>query len=246
MILVLLGIPINTLAGELANRLQQYPNWQQKPMTDSAQKDLIYPNWMVGTWDVTSILVDQVAPLAPDILSPGFNANRRYLKKAIAFQVRFQPRTFLTNRNTFLPSLIRNEFPIVADRAFNGLNIARAYLGNDTILSVKVDPNNFNRQVTFLPKNHQMISIVTGRSQETPQNHQFMTTEITQQVFRGDSQIYFNEVESSTAYYLLETGKIAAEQITAIYLSPQDPNYFQADGHPIALYRYQLKLSLMH
>ncbi len=30
--------------------------------------------------------------------------------------------------------------------------------------------------------------------------------------------------------------------MTAIYLSPQDPNYFKAAGNPVALYRYQLTL----
>ena len=36
--------------------------------------------------------------------------------------------------------------------------------------------------------------------------------------------------------------KIEAEQITAIYLSPQDPDYFTAAGRPVALYRYELIL----
>jgi hypothetical protein len=37
--------------------------------------------------------------------------------------------------------------------------------------------------------------------------------------------------------------QIEAEQITAIYLSPQDPDYFKAAGHPVALYRYHLQLN---
>ena len=34
-----------------------------------------------------------------------------------------------------------------------------------------------------------------------------------------------------------------ADQITAIYLSPQDPDYFKAKDKPVALYRYQLAFS---
>jgi hypothetical protein len=42
---------------------------------------------------------------------------------------------------------------------------------------------------------------------------------------------------------------IIAEQVTAIYLSPQDPNYFEAidpeslfgQPRPVALYRYRLE-----
>ncbi|WP_373872753.1 DUF6816 family protein [Microseira wollei] len=52
--------------------------------------DLIYPDWMVGTWKVTSTLVDLADPLAPNIVTPGFESNRRYLNQPITFQVRFQ------------------------------------------------------------------------------------------------------------------------------------------------------------
>ncbi len=55
-------------------------------------------------------------------------------------------------------------------------------------------------------------------------------------------QIYLNEVETTTAYQLLSSGAIAANQLTAIYLSPQGPDYFAAIGHPVALYRYRLDL----
>ncbi|MEL6327067.1 MAG: DUF6816 family protein, partial [Cyanobacteria bacterium J06626_23] len=33
---------------------------------------------------------------------------------------------------------------------------------------------------------------------------------------------------------------ITADQITAIYLSPRDPDYFKAFNKPVALYRYRL------
>ena len=36
--------------------------------------------------------------------------------------------------------------------------------------------------------------------------------------------------------------KVEADQVTAIYLSPKDPDYFTAGGHPVALYRYRLEL----
>jgi hypothetical protein len=52
-------------------------------------------------------------------------------------------------------------------------------------------------------------------------------------------------VETTTDYQQLEDGKIAATQITAVYLSPQDPDYFSANNQPIALYRYQLTLAPM-
>jgi len=59
-------------AGQLADRLAQFPNWTSKPPITSDEGDLVYPKWMEGTWKVTSTLVEQVAPLAPDVVTPGF------------------------------------------------------------------------------------------------------------------------------------------------------------------------------
>lgn len=125
---------------------------------------------------------------------------------------------------------------VVADRAFNGLNLARAYLGG-AVISVKVDPTSPNRQITLLRGDRQLVSIVTGRATKTPDQGKFITTEVFQQLFQGAaSRLYFNEVESTTAYQLL-----TANQVTAVYLSPQDPDYFAAGSRPVALYRYQLE-----
>lgn len=131
---------------------------------------------------------------------------------------------------------------VVADRAFNGLNLARAYLG-DAVLSVKVDPNSPNRQITFLRGERQLVSIVTARATETTPDGKFITTEVFQQLFKGGGRPYFNTVESTTAYRKLPTSNpaIEADQVTAVYLSPQDPDYFTAGSRPVALYRYRLE-----
>jgi hypothetical protein len=234
-------------AGVLDDRTSSFPNWESKPTVAVAKGDLIYPDWMAGTWNVAITLVDLAAPLAPNIVTPGFEGNRKYLQQPVLFKVRFQPEKnigfILNNRDKLAKK-------IVADRSFNGLNIARAYLGDRAILSVKVDPKNPNRQVTFLKGEKQLISIVTGRGTETLNSNEFASTEISQQVFRGESDIYLNEVETTTAYRFVAGGengdsaskRIEADQVTAIYLSPQDPDYFAAGGHPVALYRYRLEL----
>ncbi len=62
-------------------------------------------------------------------------------------------------------------------------------------------------------------------------------------MFQGGSRPYFNSVESTTSYHKLPTPNpaIEADQVTAVYLSPQDPDYFTAGSHPVALYRYRLE-----
>lgn len=88
-------------AGELAGRLADFGHWQKLTSVKPAQGDLIYPNWMKGTWKVKSTLVDLVAPLAPDIISPGFENNRKQLYQPISFLVRFIEVTPETSRYEF-------------------------------------------------------------------------------------------------------------------------------------------------
>ncbi|MFE4108196.1 DUF6816 family protein [Almyronema epifaneia] len=242
LLLVWLLCSAEAIAASLSDRLAQFPNWTDKPPVQAAIDDLIYPDWMVGTWQMTSTLVDLVAPLAPEIVSPGFESNRQFLGQPIVCQVRFV-RQSPRSRSRFVPSVVRPMANIIADRAFNGLNLAKAYLGETAVKAVYVDPDNPNRQVTTLSGDRQLVSTVSQRATERPRSDRFITSEIFQQIFRGSPRPYLNEVETTTAYTQLptEAGAIAADQVTAIYLSPQDPDYFKAIDRPIALYRYRLE-----
>jgi hypothetical protein len=240
-------------AETLAQRVIAFPDWQSKPTVQPASGDVFYPAWLAGQWRVESTLVDLAAPLAPEIVTPGFERNRDYLEQSIAFAVRFiaQPKPINQRGLAALKALTRQSkgSPIIADRAFNGLNIARAYLA-DEVQAVKMDRNEPNRQITLLRGDRQLISTITGRAVETPAPDRFITSEIFQQLFRGGTQPYLNQVETTTAYQRAAVSAdeqavtaplITADQITAIYLSPQDPHYFQAQERPVALYRYRLK-----
>jgi hypothetical protein len=229
-------------AGELTEHLENFPKWEKISSVQPAVGDLAYPDWMAGDWLLKSTLVDLVAPLAPDIVTPGFEGNRQYLQVPISFPVRFVQEKKLISGLKILPRPSKKA-AIVADRVFNGLNLARAYLGDTTVLSVKVDPDSPNRQITFLRGDRQLVSIVSARATETTSDGRFIATEVFQQIFKGGKSPYFNSVESTAAYRKLPTSNpaIEADQVTAVYLSPQDPDYFQAGSRPVALYRYRLE-----
>ncbi|MBW4470885.1 MAG: hypothetical protein KME45_10860 [Stenomitos rutilans HA7619-LM2] len=239
-------------AGLLDDRLATFPKWDNKPAVQPANGDLEYPDWLAGSWTMTSTLVELAAPLAPDVVTPGFDSNQQYLNQPIACKVRFVPSSHLSIKREFLSllplkGLIKD--PVVSDRAFNGLNLAKAYLG-DSVLAVTVDPRSPNRQMTLLQGGRQLISVITARAIETPAPDRFLTTELFQQVFRGVPNPYLNQVETTTAYQHLaaqdastEKPTITADQVTAIYLSPQDPEYFKAVDRPVALYRYRLEFT---
>lgn len=238
----------------LSYRLGQFPQWQTKPPVEAARGDLTYPDWFEGDWTVTTTLQELYAPLAPEVVTPGFDNNQDYLEQPVVFQARFQKQNAAPSRLPWLRSLFpATEQPmIVADRALNGLNLARAYfnqandgLGDRLVQKVIVDPDNPNRQVTRMRGDRQLISSVVGRLTEAPDADHYLTTELSQQVFRGIPQPYLNEVETTTDYYhqseISGEPVIVADQMTAIYLSPQDPDYFKAGDRPVALYRYRLE-----
>lgn len=247
LILLTLGWESQAIAATIQQRMEQFPDWQQKAAVQPARGDLEYPQWISGTWNVESTLVEQFAPLAPEIVSPGFEDNNDYLNQAIAFRVRFGTEYFVfpTGLASKLKSALRSasQAMVVADRAFNGKNIAQAYLGENNVYQVKIDPQNPNQQITFLRGERKLITKVTGRIAETPSDREFMATEVTQQLFRSPERLYLNQVETTSDYRLVDSEHIIAEQITAIYLSPQDPDYFTAGDQPIALYRYHLTMN---
>lgn len=223
----LLWTPL-ALAESLSDRVSRFPNWREKPAVELVRReDLAYPEWMAGTWKATSTLEQMEAPLAPTLKTPGFEGNRPYLQRPLEFQVRFQA--------------VGSQADIVADREYNGENIANAYLGNNAV-EVTRDPDNPNRQMTELPSGQRLVSVVRGRQSERPAEDRFLATEVSYQVFRTPQQIYFNEVETTTDYHQRSRDRIEAQQLTAIYLSPKDPDYFRANGQPVALYRYDLQL----
>lgn len=222
----------------LAQRLQRFPDWQSKPTLEVATGDLVYPDWLQGTWTLTSTLVEVAAPLAPTITSPGFAANQDWFHQPVHCQVRF----------VAMPQPVQGLLPVstgvsktVADRAFNGLNLLRAYLGEEAVQRVRVDPQNPNRQITWFRQQRQLESTVSARATETPNASTFVASELVQQVFRGTAQPFLNQVEITTAYTRIQE-RVIADQVTAVYLSPQDPDYFKARAQPVALYRYQLEL----
>lgn len=239
-------------AGELSEKLANFTQWEKLTSVQPAKGDLVYPDWMAGTWNVTSTLVDLAAPLAPDIITPVFEANYSQLNQPVNFVVRFvkvepQNSGFNLFSKTNKQSQNKQSPILVADRVFNSLNLSRAYLGDDAVLTVKPDPESPNRQITFFRGDRQLVSVVTARTTEKNPDGKFISAEVFQQYFKGGSRAYFNNVESTTAYHLVSTSDpklhptIEADQVTAVYLSPQDPDYFTAGYRPVALYRYRLE-----
>ncbi len=239
--------PSAVLAGTLTERIAAFPEWNDKPTVQTVKGDLIYPDWMVGTWTMTSTLVDMVAPLAPEVTTPGFEGNRDFLNTPVICQVRFVPNNILERNKAMVPFLsvpIKSltKALVVSDRAFNGLSLAKAYLG-DRVFRVWVDSGDPNRIVTKFRDNRKLFSFATGRSVEQPDSEHFIASELFQQFFQAPEKPYKNQVETTTAYTHQPDGSVTADQFTAVYLNSPHPKAFIAGDRPVALYRYTLRFA---
>jgi len=237
------GVPESSHASSLAQRMASFPHWEGKPDLAAVNGDLVYPDWLAGNWTMTSTLTEMVAPLAPDVTTPGFEGNRQFLNQPVRCAVRFLPSTALKGNHP-LPllafptrSLVKAE--IVSDRAFNGLSLAKAYLG-DRVFRVWTDARDNNRLITKFRDNRKLFSTTIGRAIEQPDANHFIATELYQQFFQVPDRPYKNQVETTTEYQLNSNGTIAADQLTAVYLNPPHPKAFVAGDRPVALYRYRL------
>ncbi len=242
-------IPFPATAGILQDRINQYPHWESQILFLNREEDLYFPEWFEGEWEVTSILREQIAPLAPRLVTPGFESNKKYLDKEIKFNVRYIRDEISPKFSLLFPETFHSKEVIVADRAFNGMAITKAYLGEENVQSVTVNPKNPNEQTTIFAENNKLISTVISRQQETVSPTRFITCEITRQffsspegVYKNAPIVYVNLVETLTDYNLVEPNLIRAKQWTAVYLSWEDPDYFLALNRPVALYFYTLEL----
>ncbi|PZV08260.1 MAG: hypothetical protein DCF22_20550 [Leptolyngbya sp.] len=246
--LLLIGFLCSTsavLAGTLTERIAAFPDWHDKPTVQAVKGDLIYPDWMVGTWKMTSTLKDMVAPLAPEVTTPGFDGNRDFLNTPVTCQVRFVPNNILERNKAVIPFLSLptkslTKALVVSDRAFNGLSLAKAYLG-DRVIRVWVDAQDSNRLITKFRDNRKLFSFATGRSVEQLDPDHFIASELFQQFFQAPEKPYKNQVETTTAYTHQPDGSVTADQFTAVYLNSPHPKAFVAGDRPVALYRYTLR-----
>jgi hypothetical protein len=226
-------------AGTLAERLDAFPTWPAAQQLQTTG-ELTYPQWLAGEWVVTSTLVDRIAPLAPQIVPPSFQRSQSELDRPTTFRVRFGSTT--TNVSAGISvNQKSSSSKILIDRVFNIEQIANTYLGANAIQKIRSFQTPEVVQVTELRDGTILTAKVTGYRSETPIADRFIATEIQQQLIAGQRSTA-NTIETLTSYHRLDPQNIQADQITATYLSPQDPSYFQAAGQPVILYRYQLTL----
>ena len=122
-----------------------------------ARRQLEYPRWLFGEWEVASTFAAFAAPLGDRYVSPALLAAARAPREAgglgseYAFKLRFfstLPDTFANQLRVAAGALPRDA--VVADRAYNARAAANAYLGDPgAVRSVEYDPRDAPDRLTL-------------------------------------------------------------------------------------------------
>ncbi|WP_218082639.1 DUF6816 family protein [Anthocerotibacter panamensis] len=211
----------------LAKRVARFPNVSAQPTFGLEQADLFYPDWFLGDWQVHAILERVEAPLGVEFTNPAsFARTQQQQGQAVSYFVRF----------------FRDEQGrVIADRVFNTIAIAQAYLERGTVVDVQSAPGQPNRQTIFLSGNRRGDLYITRRHSEESSPHGFDTLEFYRQILAGLRQAPITkDIETTTLYRQTGAQQFTATQMTAVFLVPTDERYFQSNGHPVTVYRYRL------
>jgi len=245
--------------GELARRLQQEKDITSLGASFSPlkAKQIYYPRWMFGEWDVTSTFAAYAQPLGPRFVPPGAREAVRAapedggLGSCVSYKLRFYSTLPDTLANT-LRVQVAGQVPedaVISDRAFNVKQSTNAFLGFDAVKSSEFDPReSLTRQTVYfntlapdftpIPPSRFELYFENPRV-EAPGEGVFITSELFRQVRIAPRTVETTDYEIVTRYTLVSPGRVLAQQRTILYLQPQDALYFEALGRATAIYDYE-------
>lgn len=230
-----------------------------------APKQLYYPRWMFGEWQVDMEFVALRTPLGRDFVPRGFlqaaeaPAEEGGLGSTYSFRQRFYstlPDT-LDNRLRVNLGLGMPRDAIIADRAFNTRESTNAFLGWQAVDDVEYDPRAAPlRQVVTLsrlapdtaplpPRRLELFINALSQEDGPPEggaDTAFYTSELCRQVLLGVRQVEVKDYEIMHSYRLTGPGAAEGRQRSCLYLQPQEERFFQAAGRAVAVYDYRFSM----
>jgi hypothetical protein len=216
--------------------------------------DIFYPSWFVGTWNVESVLTDVQAPCGVELFggSAAFERAKTDIgkEKALGYESRFLP---------------TDSGNAVADREFNVKSIARAAMGQNSVIDIQLaTPNKFSCLLAPVGAPSlltvDMIALNRRQEYETDEYHfdcsevvREITSPVDPKATATRASPLLKEIETTSLYSAVAppsqggpVTKITCRQRSAAFLLPsqQDPVAFQmwrySKGRPIDVRFYDV------
>ena len=231
-------------------------------------KDLYYPQFMFGSWNVKAELKRKIYPYSIDFLpsSTLLNGSPRNRDELVGNVCNYEVHYFSTLPTSTTNQIVMNlgtsapESKIVQDRGFNAISLSRAYEQLVPVQEVIWDYLNKPDKVVLdfgaAPLTADMRPLgprraevfLNARATETsPDGKTFVAAERSRSVTVAVRDVLVSDTETITEFQQLDDDNVRAISRIAVYLSP-NPNskegimWQQTGGKAVAFFDYQLEL----
>eukprot|EP00283_Hemiselmis_rufescens_P007043 CAMPEP_0173426564 /NCGR_PEP_ID=MMETSP1357-20121228/6000_1 /TAXON_ID=77926 /ORGANISM="Hemiselmis rufescens, Strain PCC563" /LENGTH=289 /DNA_ID=CAMNT_0014390261 /DNA_START=257 /DNA_END=1127 /DNA_ORIENTATION=+ len=247
--------PPPTWATGLAEKLKsRQSDALKKPLLPSIVvqpvKQVSYPEWLEGTWVAESRFAGYELPvkklsketLMKDTAIAGFQKLSVLTVPDMAASMRY-PLRFVKNDNG----------KVVEDVAFNVASVVDNSLGYRAVQGVEYNPSKDAARVsvTFLPgktRNAERIELFVNLAESQGSGGAFVTSQYFRQVTYSLSKefgVARQEVGEYSHFWTYEQGdspdQVRANLLTAAYLQPQDPLFFESPQMPVVVYSNEFR-----
>ena len=220
-----------------------------------SEKQLFYPKWMAGEWEVTSEYVAKAFPKGEQLVYRNVRAgSARSESEAIG------DKTVFAFRYRAVPRRQKDHLPVVQDRAFNTASMLNAYAGYRRVNNIEYFPDkdptrmvmNYPtvdpRDMRPLPPKRTEVFINNRDGAASPDGNSFACSELFRAVTLGAGTSAVADSENASLFVFdPATGVISGTQRSMIYLVPS-PNsregdlYMQTGGKAVAVYDYKITM----
>jgi len=232
-------------ASDLLKRLEKRdPEALSKPLMPSIVAipvpQQVYPDWLEGTWDVSCKFSGYLLPVKQlskeqimrDVEIPGFQKLSIALLPDVGSSASFQK--FFRRRA---------DGKVVEDRTASFTSLIDSYAGSPTVKSVTC--TNDRDSVEFIPRktrNAERIELFSSSRDSEAAGDIFVCSDYVRQVTYSLSKQFgvarqvVGEYQHFWTFRRKADTEVTANLLTAAYLQPQDPLFFQAPSKPVVVY----------
>lgn len=254
-------------SGLLESRVTE--NVLSPPPYGMEEADILYPRWFAGTWTVASTSREVLAPCGVALFGGNatYQAALQDVGTTLYYESRFLPTTSLDGKNDNDASATTTALSVgvIADREYNVKSIAKAALGPNSVVDVKLaSPNQFS--CVLAPRGSPSLlnvdMITLNRRQERVSDNQFDCSEVVREIVApvagdggGDGGTrttapmpILKEIETTSLYtYDPASDTIACQQRSASFLLPSQTNpmamklWEYSQGRPVDVRFYTVR-----
>lgn len=258
--------PLSTKLGKSRILASELSPLQQAFLGD---KELYYPPFLFGSWNVSAELKRKIYPYTVDFLPSQslLEGSPRNREELVGNKVQYEVHYFSTIANTLKNQATVNlgtgipETKVIQDRAFNAISVSKAYQQLTPVQEVTWDYRDNPEKVVLdfgaaplaedmrpLGSRRAEIFLNARATEASPDGRKYAMAERSRSVTVAVRDVVVAETETITEFEQLSDERVRAVSRIAVYLSP-NPNsregvmWQQTGGKAVAFFDYELDMN---